>query len=103
MPARQIWLFLVERDVSALIEDLQGREPGLVTSWGRYLQGDPRDLLEDPSRLARRESLPAEARLYVLHRKHSSDAGEPREPPGPLAAGVKHSRGATQAPGGATT
>ena len=51
MPARQIWLFLVERDVSSLIEDLQAREPGLAASWGRYLQGDPRDLLANPSLL----------------------------------------------------
>jgi hypothetical protein len=85
MPARQIWLFLLEREVSALIDDLQGREPGLVTSWGRYLQGDPRDLLEDPSRLARRESLPSERRLYLLHRKHSSDVVTHLQPLGPFA------------------
>jgi len=85
MPARQIWLFLLERDVSALVEDLEGREPGLVASWGRYLQGDPRDLLEDPSRLARRESLPTERRLYLLHRKHSSDVVTHRQPAGPFA------------------
>src|SRR5256885_2710868 len=85
MPARQIWLFLVERDVSALALDLQAREPGLVASWGRYLMGDPRDLLEDPSRLARRESLPAERRLYLLHRKHSSDVVAHLQPAGPFA------------------
>ena len=85
MPARQIWLFLLERDVSALIDDLQGREPGLVTSWGRYLQGNPRDLLDDPSRLARRESLPGERRLYLLHRKHSSEVVTHLQPLGPFA------------------
>src|SRR4051812_42439666 len=85
MPARQIWLFLFERDVSALIDDLQGREPGLVASWGRYLQGNPRDLLDDPSRLTRRESLPGERRLYLLHRKHSSDVVTHLQPAGPFA------------------
>jgi hypothetical protein len=85
MPARQIWLFLLEREVSTLIEDLQGREPGVVASWGRYLQGEPRDLLEDPSRLARRESLPGERRLYLLHRKHSSDVVTHLQPAGPFA------------------
>jgi hypothetical protein len=85
MPARQIWLFLHQPDVNALIDDLQGREPGLVASWGRYLQGDPRDLLEDPSRLARRESLPNERRLYLLHRKHSSDVVTHLQPQGPFA------------------
>jgi len=85
MPARQIWLFLVERDVSSLIEDLQAREPGLAASWGRYLQGDPRDLLANPSLLARRESLPGERRLYLLHRKHSSDVIAHQQPAGPFA------------------
>ena len=85
MPARQIWLFLLDREVSALVEDVQGREPGLVASWGRYLRGEPRDLLEDPSRLERRESLPAERRLYLLHRKHSSDVVTHLQPAGPFA------------------
>src|SRR5256885_3753703 len=85
MPARQIWLFLRDRDVSSLIEDLQGREPGLVASWGRYLQGNPRDLLEDPAALARRESLPAERRLYLLHEKYSSDVVTHLQPAGPFA------------------
>jgi hypothetical protein len=84
MPARQIWLFLVERDVSSLIDDLTKREPGLVASWGRYLQGEPRDLLDDPSRLQRRESLPAERRLYLLHRKHSLDIVTHLQPKGPF-------------------
>src|SRR5947209_6463884 len=85
MPARQIWLFLSESDVSALIRDLEDREPGLSASWGRYLKGDPRDLLQDPSRLLRRESLPAERRLYLLHRKYSSDIVTHLQPAGPFA------------------
>jgi hypothetical protein len=85
MPARQIWLFLLDREVSVLVDDVQRREPGLVASWGRYLRGEPRDLLEDPSRLERRESLPAERRLYLLHRKHSSDVVTHLQPAGPFA------------------
>lgn len=84
MPARQIWLFLLEEDVSALVDDLDRREPGLVASWGRYLQGEPQDLLQDPSRLRRRESLPSERRLYLLHRKHSSDVVAHLQPMGPF-------------------
>jgi hypothetical protein len=85
MPARQIWLFLRESDVHALIADLEARETGLKASWGRYLRGDPHDLLQDPDRLERRESLPAERRLYLLHRKHSSDLVAHLQPLGPFA------------------
>jgi hypothetical protein len=84
MPARQIWLFLLDEDVNALIDELTIREPGLVASWGRYLSGEPRDLLEDPSRLRRRESLPSERRLYLLHRKHSTDIVAHLQPLGPF-------------------
>src|SRR3954471_2361871 len=89
MPARQIWLFLSESDVGALIADVEAREPGLSASWGRYLTGDPRDLLQDPSRLQRRESLPGERRLYLLHRKHSSDIVTHLQPAGPFAGWVQ--------------
>lgn len=85
MPARQIWLFLTEVDVRVLLEDLHRREPGLSASSGRYFQGEPKDLLEDPSRLGRRESLPGERRLYLLHRKHSSDLVAHLQPLGPFA------------------
>ena len=85
MPARQIWLFLLDGDVGSITDDLAKREPGLVASWGRYLKGEPRDLLNDPSRLERRESLPAERRLYLLHRKHSLDIVTHLQPQGPFA------------------
>ncbi|MFL5363993.1 MAG: hypothetical protein ACJ781_00800 [Myxococcales bacterium] len=85
MPARQIWLFLLDGDVSSISDDLARREPGLVASWGRYLKGEPRDLLNDPSRLERRESLPGERRLYLLHRKHSLDIVTHLQPKGPFA------------------
>ena len=85
MPARQIWLFLLEPDIGALIDEVGGREPGLMASWGRYLLGDPQDLLNDPSRLSRRDSLPRERRLYLLHRKHSSDVVAHQQPAGPFA------------------
>ena len=73
MAARQLWAFLTSTDVEDLIAKISAREPGLVVSQGRYLRGDPRMLLEDPARLERRESLPGERRIYLLHRKHSAD------------------------------
>src|SRR3954465_4795290 len=85
MPARQIWLFLLDGDVSSIPDDLARREPGLVASSGRYLKGEPRDLLNDPSRLERRESLPAERRLYLLPPKHPLDIVTHLQPKGPFA------------------
>ena len=85
MAARQLWLFLTDADVQSLLSLLETREPGLVSSQGRYLRGDRRDLLADPSRLERRESLPGERRLYLLHRKHSADVVSHLQPAGPFA------------------
>ena len=73
MPARQLWMFLTELDVDARVAESAAREPGLSVSRGRYLRGDPQDLLRDPEKLERRESLPNESRIYLLHRKHSAD------------------------------
>jgi hypothetical protein len=85
MAARQLWLFLTDADVKSLLALLEAREPGFVWSQGRYLRGDATNLLADPSRLERRESLPGERRLYLLHRKHSADVVCHRQPAGPFA------------------
>src|SRR4051812_42317849 len=85
MAARQLWAFLTAKDVDALIAGIAAREPGLVVSRGRYLRGDPRLLLDDPSKLERRESLPGEKRIYLLHRKHSADVVAHEQPRGPFA------------------
>ena len=85
MPARQLWAFLTDDDVRELIDAIAAREPGLVQSQGRYLRGDPRALLEDPSALERREALPGERRLYLLHRKHCQDIVTHLQPEGPFA------------------
>jgi hypothetical protein len=82
---RQAFLFLTDDDVAALLAELERREPGLVVSWGRYLRGDPADLLLDPARLERRESLPAERRAYLLHRKHCGEIVAHPQPSGPFA------------------
>ena len=85
MAARQLWLFLTSQDVESLLTMLDAREPGLTWSQGRYLRGDPADLLAGPSRLERRESLPAEKRIYLLHRKHSAEVVAHLQPAGPFA------------------
>ncbi len=85
MPARQLWAFLTDKDVEELIGKIAAREPGLVVSRGRYLRGDAQDLLQEPSRLERRESLPGERRTYLLHRKHSAEIVTHLQPAGPFA------------------
>lgn len=85
MPARQLWAFLTDRDADDLIAKIAAREPGLVVSQGRYLRGDPRALLENPEALERRESLPNERRIYLLHRKHSAEIVTHPQPAGPFA------------------
>src|SRR5438105_1273887 len=85
MAARQLWLFLTSQDVESLLTMLDASEPGLTWSQGRYLRGDPSDLLAGPSRLERRESLPAEKRIYLLHRKHSAEVVAHLQPAGPFA------------------
>lgn len=85
MPARQLWAFLTEADVRELIDGIAAREPGLQVSQGRYLRGDPRALLEGPGSLERRESLPGERRIYLLHRKHCLDVVAHLQPAGPFA------------------
>jgi hypothetical protein len=85
MPARQLWAFLTRRDADELLAKIAAREPGLVVSQGRYLRGDPRMLLEDPSALERRESLPYERRIYLLHRKHCAEIVAHLQPAGPFA------------------
>src|SRR5258706_8796781 len=89
MAARQLWLFLTEKDLESLLAMLDAREPGLIWSQGRYLRGAATDLLEEPSRLERRESLPAERRIYLLHRKHSADVVAHPQPAGPFAGGAQ--------------
>src|SRR2546426_224382 len=59
MPARQLWAFLTENDLRALIGD--------------------------PASLERRESLPGERRIYLLHRKYSADIVTHLQPAGPFA------------------
>jgi hypothetical protein len=85
MPARQLWAFLSATDVEELIRKIGEREPGLAVSRGRYLRGDPMALLNDPDALERRESLPGERRIYLLHRKHSADIVAHLQPAGPFA------------------
>ncbi len=85
MAARQLWVFLSAQDVSWLLARIDAREPGLVASEGRYLRGEVRDLLEHPARLERREALPAERRLYLLHPKHSQEVVAHEQPAGPFA------------------
>src|SRR5919198_5623383 len=84
MAARQLWAFLTEVDVRDLLGKLERREPGLVSSSGRYLRGDPQELLRDPSKLERKESLPGEQRIYLFHRKHSADIVTHLQPAGPF-------------------
>ena len=84
MAARQLWIFLSDADVERLLETLEAREPGLVVSAGRYLRGDARALLDDPALLERREAMPGEKRLYLLHRKHSADIVAHLQPAGPF-------------------
>jgi len=84
MAARQLWLFLTSEDISSLLAMLDAREPGLIWSQGRYLRGDPPDLLAAPEKLERRESLPCERRLYLLHRKHSAEVVAHSQPGGPF-------------------
>src|SRR6266446_5739949 len=78
MPARQLWAFLSENDLRELIGQIAAREPGLAVLRGRYLRGDPQALLGDPISLERRESLPGERRIYLLHRKHWAQIDEER-------------------------
>ena len=85
MAARQLWFFFTARDVEDLLAKLESHEAGLVTSYGRYLRGESRDLLLSPEKLERRESLPRERRLYLLHRKHSADVVAHEQPLGPFA------------------
>jgi hypothetical protein len=85
MPARQLWAFLTGTDMRELIEGLAAREPGLVVSGGRYFKGPAEALLEAPESLERRESLPGERRIYLLHRKHSRDLVAHLQPAGPFA------------------
>jgi len=85
MPARQLWAFLSENDLRELIGQIAAREPGLAVTQGRYLRGDPRALLGDPAALERRESLPGERRIYLLHRKYSADIVAHLQPAGPFA------------------
>ncbi len=84
MAARQLWCFLSPLDVPWLVERIAAREPGLVASEGRYLRGDPRELLADPARLERREALPHERRLYLFHPKHSQELFAHEQPAGPF-------------------
>jgi hypothetical protein len=85
MPARQLWVFLTDADLRELLDALAAREPGLVVSQGRYLLGDPRALLEGPESLERRESLPGERRIYLLHRKYCQEVVAHLQPAGPFA------------------
>lgn len=85
MAVRQLWLFLTDADVAALVAHAERREPGVRASFGRYLRGDPGLLKRDPSRLERRESLPAERRLYLFHERHSADLVVHEQPEGPFA------------------
>src|SRR5260370_33242181 len=85
MPARQLWAFLTDKGPEEVMGKIAAREPGLVVSRGRYLRGDAQDLLEEPSRLERGESLPGEQRTYLLHRKHSAEIVTHLQPAGPFA------------------
>jgi hypothetical protein len=85
MVARQLWLFLTDADVSALIARADEREPGVRASFGRYLRGDAGLLKTGPDSLERRESLPGERRLYLFHEHHSTDVVVHTQPAGPFA------------------
>ena len=85
MAARLLWAFLTGKDVRDLLDGIEQREPGLVHSGGRYFRGDAQNLITDPSRLERRESLPGEKRIYLFHRKHSADVVAHPQPSGPFA------------------
>ena len=85
MAVRQLWVFLTDHDVEQLIARIGAREPGLVVSPGRYLRGEARALVEDPTALERRESLPGERRIYLFHRKHSAEVITHLQPAGPFA------------------
>jgi len=85
MAARQLWLFLTGEDVRWLLDTLEAHEPGLIWSQGRYLRGDAPDLLAAPAQLERRESLPGERRLYLLHRRYSTEVVAHLQPAGPFA------------------
>lgn len=84
MPARQLWMFLTDLDVERLIGELAARDPGLVASRGRYLRGDPQDLVRAPEKLERRESVPGESRTYLLHPKYSSEVVTHLQTEGPF-------------------
>lgn len=85
MAARQIWLFLTDPDVAHLLALLERKEPGLIASEGRYLRGEAEQLLAEPAKLERRQSLPGERRLYLFHRKHSASVVVHEQPKGPFA------------------
>src|SRR5205814_470189 len=85
MAVRQLWFFFTARDIESLLAELERREPGFVVSQGRYLRGNAQDLLAAPERLERRDSLPRERRIYLLHRKHSADVVAHAQPRGPFA------------------
>src|SRR2546428_14140582 len=89
MAARQLWLFLTGEDVRWLLDTLEAHEPGLIWSQGRYLRGDAPDLLAAPAQLERRESLPGERRLYLLHRRYSTEVVAHLQPAGPVAGGAQ--------------
>ena len=85
MAARQLWMFLTEHDVASLVQTLEARDPGVRASYGRYLRGDPRALIDNPASLERRESLPGERRLYLFHSRFSTDVVVHPQPAGPFA------------------
>lgn len=85
MAARLIWMFLDDADVAHALKLLDEKDPGVVASNGRYLKGDPRALLENPSVLERRESVPGERRVVLFHRVHSRDIVVHEQPAGPFA------------------
>jgi hypothetical protein len=85
MAARLLLAFLTDDDRATLLRELSLVSPGLVASSGRYLQGDPRALLSDPSGLARRESLPYEDRVYLFDREQSREVVVHEQPEGPFA------------------
>jgi hypothetical protein len=85
MAARILLAFLTDDDRAALLREFSAVSSGLVASSGRYLKGDPRGLLSDPSGLARRESLPYEDRLYLFDREQSREVVAHEQPEGPFA------------------
>lgn len=85
MALRQIWLFLDEVDIAPVVALLEGADPGVTASWGRYLRGDPRALLDGSAALERREALPGERKLYLFHKRHSVDVVAHLMPAGPFA------------------